>query len=114
MARDGSLEAGRAVSKTVADLGVTDGALCHGIRPDSTEGPSPGGRRPSPDSRGARRRRRELEAEVEIRRRPTSSWDRAARAHGGPPVIDIPVDAESPVRRCRRVLNVSPGSDGYR
>ena len=65
------VEAGQSVSKTAADLGITDSALYHWIKQDKIDrGLTP--RRTTTESKDrlrAKKRIRELEAEVEILRR---------------------------------------------
>ena len=65
------VKAGQSVATTAADLGITDGALYHWIKQDKIDrGLNPG--RTTVESKElfrARRRIRELEAEVEILRR---------------------------------------------
>lgn len=65
------VEAGQPVAKTAADLGITDSALYHWIKQDKIDqGLIPGRTTAeSKELRRARRRIRELEAEVEILRR---------------------------------------------
>lgn len=65
------VQAGQSVAQTADDLGITDGALYHWIRQDKIDrGVIPG--RTTAESRELRRARkriRELEAEVDILRR---------------------------------------------
>ena len=65
------VEAGQSVAKTAADLGFTDATLYHWIKQDRIDrGLIPGRTTTeSKDLRRARKRMRELEAEVEILRR---------------------------------------------
>ena len=65
------IEAGQSVSKTAADLGITNSALYHWIKQDKIDRGLVPGRTTteSKDLRRARKRIRELEAEVEILRR---------------------------------------------
>lgn len=65
------VEAGQSVAKTAADLGITDSALYHWMKQDKIDrGVIPGRTTAeSKELRRARRRIRELEAEVEILRR---------------------------------------------
>jgi transposase-like protein len=65
------VEAGQGVAKAAADLGITDGALYHWIKQDKIDRGLMSGRTTveSKDLRRARKRIRELEAEVEILRR---------------------------------------------
>lgn len=65
------VEAGQSVAKTAADLGITDAALNHWVKQDNIDRGLVPGRTTteSKDFRRARRRIRELEADVEILRR---------------------------------------------
>ena len=65
------VEAGQSVAKTATDLGISDSALYHWIKQDKIDrGVIPGRTTTeSKELRRARRRIRELEAEVEILRR---------------------------------------------
>jgi transposase len=65
------VEAGQSVAKTAADLGITDSALYLWVKQDKIDQGLMSGRTTveSKDLRRARKRIRELEAEVEILRR---------------------------------------------
>lgn len=79
------VRAGESVAKTAADLGITDTCLYNWVRQDKIDrGEIPGvTSREARELRQARRRIRELEAEVEILRRAHSMLDSETRSPKG-------------------------------